>query len=181
MSPVRSQKVHTTAFLHTLAGSSPCGLWDPCTGRPLLEAAPSKQDADSSLLCAGGAPSKALQGPLASLLLSLQASNQYIFFNASESESSGDSGHTVVVVHGVQRAADAVGGQRVAVLAHHAADDAHQNPAVLLPQQAVHKWVGGGFGIGETLGRDAPVARNVHEGQQFHQPAVRGREKKMIL
>lgn len=80
MSPVRSQKVHTSAFLHTLAGRSPCGLWDRCTGRPLLEAAPSKQDADSSLLCAGGVPSEALQGPLASLLLSLQASNQYIFF-----------------------------------------------------------------------------------------------------
>lgn len=81
--------------------------------------------------------------------------------------SSGNSGYTVVVIRGVQRAAGAVGGQRVALFANDAADDAHQDPAVLLPQQAVHKRVGGGLGIGETLGRDAPVARNVHEGQQF--------------
>lgn len=80
-------------------------------------------------------------------------------------ESSGDSGYTVVVICGVQRAAGAVGGQRVAVFAHDAADDAHQDPTVLLPQQAVHKRVGGGFGVGETLGRDAPVAWNVYEGQ----------------
>lgn len=86
--------------------------------------------------------------------------------------SSGDSGHTVVI-RGVQRAAGAVDGQRVAILPHHAADDANQDPPVLLPQQTVHERVGGSFGIGETLGSNAPVAWDVHERQQLHQPVER--------
>lgn len=89
---------------------------------------------------------------------------------------SGDSGNAVVVC-GVQRAADAVGRQRVPVLSQDPTDNADHYISVLLPQQTVDERVAGGLGVGETFGGDAPVARDVHGGQQLHQPAGGQQEK----
>lgn len=85
----------------------------------------------------------------------------------SNTLTSGDSGNTVVIC-GVQRAAYAVGRQRVPILSQNPADNTDHDISVLLPQQTVNKWVAGSLGIGETFGGDAPVARDVHRGQQLH-------------
>lgn len=86
---------------------------------------------------------------------------------------SGDS-EGAAVVGGVQRAAGAVGRQRVRVLPQDPVDDVDQNPPVLLPQEAVHEGVGGGLGVGQTLAGHAPVPGHVHGGHQLHQPAGGG-------
>lgn len=76
---------------------------------------------------------------------------------------SGDS-DGAAVVRGVQRAAGAVGGQRVLVLPQNSVDDVNQHFSVLLPQETVHECIGGGFGVGQTLGGHAPVPGDVHGG-----------------
>lgn len=57
------------------------------------------------------------------------------------------------------------------ILSQNPADDTNQDLPVLLPQQTVDERVGGGLGVGQTLGGDAPVPWDVHGGQQLHQPA----------
>lgn len=91
-------------------------------------------------------------------------------FKHVSTSGSGDSGDAVVV-GGVQRAARAVDGQRVMILSHEPADDAHQDLPVLVPQQAVDKRVAGGLAVGQTFGGDAPVPGDVHRGDQLQQPA----------
>lgn len=56
------------------------------------------------------------------------------------------------------------------ILSQNPADDTNQDLPILLPQQTVDKGVSGGLYIRETLGGDAPVPRDVHRGQQLHQP-----------
>lgn len=84
-------------------------------------------------------------------------------FQLACAPTSGDS-DGAAVVRGVQSAAGAVGGQRVLVLPQNSVDDVNQHFSVLLPQETVHERIGGGFGVGQTLGGHAPVPGDVHGG-----------------
>lgn len=102
-------------------------------------------------------PSSALQRLTSDLSAGVES------FQLACAPASGDS-DGAAVVRGVQSAAGAVGGQRVLVLPQNSVDDVNQHFSVLLPQETVHERIGGGFGVGQTLGGHAPVPGDVHGG-----------------
>lgn len=90
--------------------------------------------------------------------------------------SSSNPGKTAVIC-GVKCAACAGHRQEVVIFSYNSTDDTNQDLPVLLPQKTIDEWVTGSLGVEQAFGGNAPVTRDAHRGQQFHQP-VGGRQKK---